>query len=638
MAGVFLSYDRDDTERARQFASALEKSGHSVWWDLHVRGGAQFSKAIEQALQAADAVVVLWSANSVESAWVRDEAAAGRDSGRLIPVTIDGTKPPLGFRQFQTIDLRGWKGRGSPQALKVLLADIAAMEREPTGAGGAVEQSSNAVEKSRRAPARAILIAGAILSLAIIGVAGWLWSKRSQLPLVEVAAADSSRESQAVASDLFVKLGSLAQVGSGKWQLVDAASAPRNVDLIFRAADAGSGSRPDPSLVLLDGHDNSVLWSRDFGASENGASDLRQRLALTAGRVLGCALEARVNGGLRRDLFKLFLNGCAQLAEASQNNPETAASSMRTVITGAPKFAPAWGRLLTAEMNILSLALGSDDETAARGQLRQDTQQATKVAPDLPEITISNMYLLPWTAYAQALELLSKAKAQQPEKPEVYGEEATALMRVGRMGDAIVSARRAAELDPLSPAAESQLILTLAHGGQVEEARNELARAEKVWAGTGALSDAEFSFNVRYGNAPDVVKLHQGDGGDLHIYAQARENPSPENVQKLIEWFKPYEARHDLSVAGSAVQALGQFHQTDAVFRWLAMVPTETLAEAGYVLFRPYMADIRNDARFMAVAKRIGLIDYWQKTGKWPDYCSDPRLPYDCKKEAAKYR
>jgi hypothetical protein len=78
MASVFLSYDRDDAAKARPLAAALEKAGHSVWWDLRVRGGAQFSKVIEEALQAADAVVVLWSKNSVDSAWVRDEAAAGR--------------------------------------------------------------------------------------------------------------------------------------------------------------------------------------------------------------------------------------------------------------------------------------------------------------------------------------------------------------------------------------------------------------------------------------------------------------------------------------------------------------------------------------------------------------------------------
>ncbi|HVH88792.1 MAG TPA: toll/interleukin-1 receptor domain-containing protein, partial [Terriglobales bacterium] len=124
MASVFLSYDRDDATRARQFARVLEKAGHQVWWDTQVRGGAQFSKAIEEALATADVIVVLWSKDSVESAWVRDEASAGRDTGRLLPVTIDGTLQPIGFRQFQAIDLSRWKGRGRPKQLDMFLAEV----------------------------------------------------------------------------------------------------------------------------------------------------------------------------------------------------------------------------------------------------------------------------------------------------------------------------------------------------------------------------------------------------------------------------------------------------------------------------------------------------------------------------------
>src|SRR4030095_5328668 len=97
MASVFLSYDREDADKARAIATALEKAGHEVWWDLHVRGGAQFATVIEEALKAAHAVVVLWSVRSVESAWVRDEAAAGRDSGRLIPVALGGAGSPIWF-------------------------------------------------------------------------------------------------------------------------------------------------------------------------------------------------------------------------------------------------------------------------------------------------------------------------------------------------------------------------------------------------------------------------------------------------------------------------------------------------------------------------------------------------------------
>ena len=53
MAGIFLSYGRQDAVAAKAIACALEKSGHTVWWDPNIRGGAEFSEAIEEALNAA---------------------------------------------------------------------------------------------------------------------------------------------------------------------------------------------------------------------------------------------------------------------------------------------------------------------------------------------------------------------------------------------------------------------------------------------------------------------------------------------------------------------------------------------------------------------------------------------------------
>ena len=54
------------------------------------------------------------------------------------------------------------------------------------------------------------------------------------------------------------------------------------------------------------------------------------------------------------------------------------------------------------------------------------------------------------------------------------------------------------------------------------------------------------------------------------------------------------------------------------------------------VFFRPSFAALRRDRRFMKIAGRYGLTDYWRESGKWPDFCDEPDLPYDCKAEAAK--
>lgn len=170
MTNLFLSYSRKDKLLAARFTKWLKRHGHDVWTDDHgISGGASFSVEIESALEQCCAVLVLWSANSVQSAWVKDEAGYGRDAGKLIPFSLDGTEPPLGFRQFQAIDLSGWKARRRPPA-----ADRIEQAIERLAAG--LKQSTPAVEGAvkKRPRSRSVLrrAAAAVVLAALIVLAG----------------------------------------------------------------------------------------------------------------------------------------------------------------------------------------------------------------------------------------------------------------------------------------------------------------------------------------------------------------------------------------------------------------------------------------------------------------------------------
>src|SRR5687768_5304787 len=145
MAKVFLSYAREDAPAARELAECIARAGHDVWWDRHIQGGSRFASEIDRELKNADAVVVVWTNASIESAWVQDEAAEGRDSGRLVPVTFGGSRPPLGFRQFHTVDLGAWDGNGEPLEADDLLdavAKIAGSSRQASNAAPAAAQAA----------------------------------------------------------------------------------------------------------------------------------------------------------------------------------------------------------------------------------------------------------------------------------------------------------------------------------------------------------------------------------------------------------------------------------------------------------------------------------------------------------------
>ena len=61
------------------------------------------------------------------------EIAQGRDLRKLVPVSLDGTLPPIGFRQYQSIALSGWKGDATAPGFAALLRGIAAAGRTQHG-------------------------------------------------------------------------------------------------------------------------------------------------------------------------------------------------------------------------------------------------------------------------------------------------------------------------------------------------------------------------------------------------------------------------------------------------------------------------------------------------------------------------
>ncbi|UPT62209.1 MAG: TIR domain-containing protein [Hyphomonadaceae bacterium JAD_PAG50586_4] len=160
MADIFISYKKEDAGRVVRIVEGLRAEGFSVWWDHGITPGAQWDQTIHNELNAAKAVIAIWSEQSVGAPWVKEEAGVGKNRGILLPIRIDDVDPPLGFSLIQMGDLIGWSGDIKDSHWQMVLAALRAI------VSGERPQALEAPPRRRQRSALLVAILALILVVA----------------------------------------------------------------------------------------------------------------------------------------------------------------------------------------------------------------------------------------------------------------------------------------------------------------------------------------------------------------------------------------------------------------------------------------------------------------------------------------
>ena len=649
MAKLFLSYSRKDETRARRLTEWLERKGHHVWRDdEEIGGGASFSLEIERALKDSEAVLVLWSVDSVQSAWVRDEAGYGRDAGKLIPFSLDGTEPPLGFRQFQSISLAGWKGHRDPPGADKITQAISRVTNIPQA-----EPASRVIPRdpSRKRGFRAALLAGFALATAATATAAFfVWKRWSNDRQVAIAVLPSPQSpNRGMATDY-------ANVAAADM----AASLPRRFDQasVIAPADENAqsagyrmlisvdphGAAADASLTLSDVADHSTLWSKNWSVPDASAVDLKAQISESATKAAFCLADARAGRSrLSQPALGLYLSGCTELGDTRLSN-ESFVTTFERITKLAPDFPRGWDYLALSRSWVAGEL--EDSSPTARAAAVQTTRDAIGVARKLnPNSAMSYdaEYHLTFGDAFRGLQVLEQGAKVDPDDSRIQMHLAEAYQSVGRMSDAIQAGQRGVELAPGEPYARSEYILSLVYAGEFSKAKAEIADAQKKWPNDPAIEFADFGLQFRYGDPraalqmlPQVVSSSDAAMAPYRKYIAARLDPSPAKIDDAIAALES-QSSNSPNTRNRVILALGSFGRVEDVYKLLTDPGFQPFVNKDQ-LFRPDFAGVRADPRFMQVAARLGLVRYWRDTGFWPDFCTNEHLRYDCKTEAAKYR
>ena len=498
MASVFLSYARDDAPKAKALAKWLEGAGHSVWWDHHIHGGSDYSDEIETALGRAEVVLVIWSHRSIHSPWVRDEAAVGRDSGRLVPVQLDDCSPPLGFRQLQTLPIAGWSGRGRPPNSDSILTSIAA---HPP-----VADATKPVARSEPAKnLRAMVLALAAL-LAIVAAGAWLvigdnrpdsQFAEKQVLLAVLPFADLSPQrdkgffAEGVAEEI---LGTLAAepgfkvLGRTSARQIERHPDPKGIRAslgithIVEGSMRTDGDQLRVNVRLLDTNDGAEIWHEVYKGQLGDIFAVQDQIAASVVENLrGTFKKTRAHGLSARPGAASYEDYLAARALARTRTRVTLSKALeltKKVVEVAPDYAEAHALLAQLYIHLSDrwTAYGTTPIDTARKLAMPHALKAIRLAPNLADGYASlGLVVTP----AESIKPLTRAIELDPSRAEPHIWLATSLTDLGREDEALEQGRQAAAVEPLWEVPIHIVVQTLAASGQYNEALNYTRQFER---------------------------------------------------------------------------------------------------------------------------------------------------------------
>jgi TolB-like protein/Tfp pilus assembly protein PilF len=642
-ATVFLSYARADRDRAVQLVEALQAAGLEVWWDTLIEGGAEFARTIESALHTCDAVVVVWSRASVGSDWVLDEAAKGRDLRKLVPVSLDGVEPPMGFRRYHSINLAGWDGGTKSPEVQAVVRGVTALDGRSSPAPIPVPTSSGAPPSASR---RRLLAAAAGVALA--AVAGALVWRRggdardaraggssvAVLPFQNLSgdpgqAYFSDGLAEEVRATLARNAGLLvmAQASSAKFRDPEddaqAIADKLGVTYLLTGSVRRAGERVRVAADLIDGRSGFSRWSQTFERRLDDIFAVQSEIATTVAaeiiaRVQGGGAPRKpehattVSGGTQ-DLaaFDAYLRGRALYDLSVDEASELAAlAQFDAAIAADPAFARAHAARARSLTAIANQYANLDRRNGLYDAAVASAERAIGLAPDLADAHST----LGFTLFQGRLD--AKAARDPFERSATTGSgEATVMARyaqysarIGRDREATAAMQRAVRLDPLNPlihrAAASVEYAARRYAESLPPLRQALAMNPKMSRSHASMGDALLMLGRLAEARTEYLAEPAADFRLAGLAIVGKKLGHATEAQAALAELLADRAEQSLYQQG---QVYAQWAEQDTAIERLEQA--RVVGDSGLIYARndPFLDPLRGDPRFARILQSIGF-------------------------------
>jgi DNA-binding winged helix-turn-helix (wHTH) protein len=498
-----------------------------------------------------------------------------------------------------------------------------------------------------RSRPRALAAVAGLVLVAIAAGFGWTWRNRAAAPqqngrveVMQFEARSADPAARQAAADLPQDLVRILSAGGA--QVAEAPLKPDDAGGDAELRVTGSvGLEAGKYLIgaqVIDRRSGVVLWSDRLERSPEEQARSPGDFAARVAAVLHCSLVDRKLSGatLSTEAMSLHLNACAGVFFGDDDGERMLAVG-RKLAKVAPDFASAYA-MQAIGAALLANAVKTPSEAAAlHAEARAAAGRALKLDPRTAKAYVAlaidqgvwrNDLKHDWFAEEGYLR---QALKYDPELPPARNEYASLLRSTGRITEALEFLKLSSAADDPRYGSDPRVAMLMAATGDLRGAETQLDKMEahdRV-SQRGMRWTILFWWDDPVRALPKTLALA---GPDTPQPQACYETYLTELPSRIASHARGLPASCDERVDRNwRIRLLAREGDLDAAFAAL----NGNVPGGPVLLYYPEMRGLRADPRFWPLVKRIGLVDYWRRSGHWPDFCAEPGLPYDCRKAAA---
>jgi len=412
------------------------------------------------------------------------------------------------------------------------------------------------------------------------------------------------------------------------------------------------GNKVRIAAHLTDATTQTTLWSDKYDRGLEDIFAVQDEISEAIATALNATFFPAKTAAIDPAVYDLYLRTREGLMDPVRMMAHI--TTLETVTSLAPSFADAWGALAFARHRVSTYLPYADRPTAlARVKAALDRCIALD-ALNRFSVYVRYWMVEPFGAYLAQEEIVQEDLARWPNMGECRSVVALYLESVGRNREAVEMAQSARDLDPRSGFAQFETALSLWRAGRFAEGRTTLEavlRADPDNHHVAAVHILASAHQQDWAAVDALIAPARLKQFPLREFASvvgivnAFRSPSPEVRRAFFETLRAsVEASGHLDAQNLLFAAhLGLVDETYALLESAKLGPSggphDIMGVVAYhtqMLFAAAYPELRADPRFIKLCARLGLVEYWLTTQKWPD-CADV-VPYDFRAECAKYR